>query len=115
MLAYGLLSQIKFLVGISAFWIVEPAGFMELGNVVSGLFAGRLLPLALLPVWARTLGVFLPFSLLYAFPMSVLQGRASDADILDGFARQALWLLVLAFTVRLAWRRGLVAYEAIGG
>ena len=115
LLAYAMLSQIKFLVGISAFWIVEPAGFMELGNVVSGLFAGRLLPLALLPAWAGTIGAFLPFSLLYALPMSVLQGRASEHDIAVGFVKQVAWLLVLAVAVRITWRRGLVAYEAIGG
>jgi len=115
LLAYGLLSQIKFLVGISAFWIVEPAGFMELGNVVSGLFAGRLLPLVLLPAWARAIGNFLPFALLYAFPMSLLQGRASNHAIWTGFVGQGIWLLVLSFAVRHAWRRGLVAYEAIGG
>ena len=73
------------------------------------------LPLALLPFWARAIGNYLPFALLYAFPMSLLQGRASNHAIWTGFVGQGIWLLVLSFAVRHAWRRGLVAYEAIGG
>ncbi|RYG71846.1 hypothetical protein EON80_04750 [bacterium] len=112
--AYLLLTQLKFLLGISAFWILEPQGLMEIWNVLNGLFAGRLLPLQLLPGWAQIIGNVLPFSILYAFPMQILLNRASTEDLLSGFARQALWLAVLAIAVRLAWRRGVLAYEAVG-
>ena len=113
--AYLLLSQLKFLLGISAFWIVEPQGLMEIWNVLNGLFAGRLLPVALLPLWAQTVANVLPFSILYAFPMQILLDRATPQDLLWGFARQALWLGVLAIAVRWSWNRGLLAYEAYGG
>lgn len=112
--AYFLLSQIKFLLGISAFWILEPAGLMEIYNVLSGLFAGRLLPLQLLPLWAQWLGNALPFSILYSFPMQILLNRAAPDEIVWGFARQLMWLGVLSLAVRLMWRRGLLAYEAVG-
>lgn len=113
--AYLLLSQLKFLLGISAFWIVEPGGLMEIWNVLNGLFAGRLLPLALLPLWAQTVANVLPFSILYAFPMQILLGRATPTDLMWGFARQIIWLGVLALAVRWSWNRGLLAYEAYGG
>lgn len=113
--AYILLSQIKFLLGISAFWLVEPGGFLEIWNVLNGLFAGRLLPLALLPVWAQTLGNALPFSVLYAFPMEILLNRATPEMLMWGFARQLMWLGILTFAVRWCWKRGLLAYEASGG
>jgi ABC-2 type transport system permease protein len=112
--AYLLLSQLKFLLGISAFWILEPQGLMEIWNVLNGLFAGRLLPLQLLPGWAQLIGNVLPFSILYAFPMQILLDRATPQDLMWGFARQAAWLLVQGIAVRLAWRRGLLAYEAVG-
>ena len=80
--AYVVLSQLKFLLGISAFWIVEPGGFMEIWNVLNGLFAGRLLPLALLPVWAQWVANALPFSILYAFPMQILLDRATPETML---------------------------------
>jgi ABC-2 type transport system permease protein len=37
--AYGMLSQLKFLLGISAFWIAEPGGFMEIWNMMVGVWA----------------------------------------------------------------------------
>ena len=112
--AYLLLSQIKFLLGISAFWILEPQGLMEIYNVVNGLFGGRLLPLQLLPIWAQTVANILPFSILYSFPMQILLNRASGEELLWGFARQAIWLAVLGIAVRVCWRRGVLAYEAVG-
>ncbi|MBW3637536.1 MAG: ABC-2 family transporter protein, partial [Armatimonadetes bacterium] len=90
--AYLLLSQLKFLLGISAFWLLEPGGLMEIWNVLNGLFAGRLLPLQLLPLWAQWIGNVLPFSILYAFPMQILLNRATTEEIWWGFARQAIWL-----------------------
>lgn len=113
--AYIVLSQLKFLLGISAFWIVEPGGLMEIWNVLNGLFAGRLLPLALLPVWALGIANALPFSILYAFPMEILLGRATLESLLWGFARQFVWIGVLALVVRWSWNRGLLAYESVGG
>lgn len=112
--AYGILTQLKFLLGISAFWLLEPGGLMEVWNILSGLFAGRLLPLTLLPVWAQTAAGALPFSILYAFPLQILMNRASAGDLWWGFARQLIWLVILTFAVRVAWRRGLQAYEAVG-
>ncbi len=112
--AYIVLSQLKFLLGISAFWLLEPGGLMEIWNVLSGLFAGRLLPLQLLPAWAQVVGQALPFSILYAFPLQILLNKASTDEILWGFARQSVWLLVLTFAVKWVWRRGLLAYEAVG-
>ncbi len=113
--AYGLLSQIKFLLGISAFWVSEPGGFIEIFHVIQGLFAGRLLPLALLPTWANLIGNILPFSILYAFPIEILLGQVTSEQMMWGFARQAIWLGILSLAVHWCWRRGLLAYEAYGG
>lgn len=113
--AYIILSQVKFLLGTSAFWIVEPGGLMEIYNVVSGLFAGRLLPIELLPDWMQTIAEWLPFAILYSFPMTILQARATPDELVWGFARQVFWIAILSFVVRWGWRRGLLAYEAYGG
>jgi len=115
LLAYGMLSQIKFLLGISAFWIGEPGGFMEIWGVLTRVFGGGMLPLSLLPTWLQTVSNILPFSSLYAFPMDLLLARATPEEIIAGFAKQILWLAVLSLAVRWGWRRGLVAYEAYGG
>jgi ABC-2 type transport system permease protein len=115
LLAYALLSQFKFLLGISAFWIAEPGGFMEIWNVMTGVFSGRLLPLTLLPAWLQSLGAVLPFASLYAFPVEILLDRVTPDQLMAGFARQIVWLALLSFLVRRTWSRGLLAYEAYGG
>ncbi|HEX8550080.1 MAG TPA: ABC-2 family transporter protein [Abditibacteriaceae bacterium] len=114
-LAYILLTQIKFMLAISAFWLAEAQGFLEIWHILMGVFAGRLLPLALLPRWLQSLGGVLPFSLMYAFPLDVLLKDLTLVEIGTGFARQLLWISVLAVGVRVMWRRGLLAYEAYGG
>lgn len=114
-LGYALLTQIKFLIGISAFWIAEAGGFLEIWNLLMGVLGGRLLPLSLLPASLRFLSVALPFASLYDFPIRILQSRATPNEMWQGFAIQILWLIVLSFGVRFFWRRGLLAYEAYGG
>ncbi|RYX82609.1 hypothetical protein EON83_18735 [bacterium] len=114
-LAYVILSQLKFMLGLSAFWLQESGGLIEIWNVLSGLFSGRLLPMALLPAWAKLLGEALPFSVMYAFPMDILLGRIENEAIWWGLARQLVWIGVLSGCVRLMWARGLRQYESVGG
>ena len=114
-LAFCLLMQIKFMLGLAAFWLGETGGFMEIWHVLLGVFTGRLLPLVLLPMWLQSAGEWLPFSSLYAFPLQLVLERPALSVILTGFARQIVWLAILSFGVRLMWRRGLLAYEAFGG
>lgn len=115
LLAYALITQIKFLLGISAFWIAEVSGFLEIWNTMMAVFGGRLLPLNLMPDWLQWLGNLLPIELLYSFPMQILMNRITTEELWWGFVRQLLWLGVLSLLVRWMWRRGLVAYEAYGG
>jgi ABC-2 type transport system permease protein len=115
LLAYILLLQLKFLLGICAFWFAEVNGLLEIWNILLAVFSGRLLPLTLLPAWLLTIGQGLPFEVLYAFPMQLLLQNPATETILMGFGRQFIWLGLLALLVRLAWRRGLLAYEAYGG
>lgn len=114
-LAYAMLVQIKFLLGISAFWISEPGGFMEIWNILTGVLGGRLLPLVLLPLWLQNLSAVLPFASMYDFPIRLLQGKATSQQIASGFLIQIAWLLTLAVVVRVGWKRGLLAYEGYGG
>lgn len=113
--AFVLLMQIKYLLGLSAFWLAEVGGLLEIWNILLAVFAGRLLPLDLLPGWIRAVGAWLPFHLLYDFPMRVLLGRIGPREVALDFGLQVVWALALGVLVRQAWQRGLLAYEAYGG
>lgn len=114
-LAYVLLTQIKFLIGISAFWVAEAGGIIEIWNLLMGVLGGRLLPLSLLPAGLHFLAVALPFASLYDFPIRLLQGELSQTQMVSGFAIQIAWVFALSFAVKIVWKRGLLAYEAFGG
>jgi ABC-2 type transport system permease protein len=113
--AYILLTQMKFLLGIAAFWLAEVGGLLEIGNTLVSILGGRWLPIPLLPSWLRTLSETLPFTSMYSFPIELITAHLSPQEIAAGFAHQLLWIGVLPLAVRLAWRRGLLAYEAYGG
>jgi ABC-2 type transport system permease protein len=113
--AFLLLMQIKYLLGLSAFWLAEVGGLLEIWNILLAVFAGRLLPLDLLPAWMRATGAWLPFHLLYDFPMRVLLGRIEAREVALNIGLQLMWALALGVLVRQSWRRGLLAYEAYGG
>lgn len=113
--AFLLLMQIKYVLGLSAFWLAEVGGLLEIWNILLAVFAGRLLPLDLLPQWMRAAGAWLPFHLLYDFPMRVLLGRIEPREVALNMALQMMWAVALGLLVRQSWRRGLLAYEAYGG
>ena len=118
LLAYALLTQMKFLLGLSAFWISEPGGFLELWNVLTSVLGGRLLPITELAKpfpWIASVSGILPFASLYSFPTRIFLGLAAPQEIAQGFAIQIVWLAALSLLVRVAWRRGLLAYEGYGG
>lgn len=115
LLAFALLMQMKFLLGISAFWLAEVGGLMEISHMFLGLFGGQLLPLSVLPAWLQSVAGVLPFSVLYAFPMEILLNQATSESLVSGFARQVLWIAFFSVLVKIAWRRGLLAYEGYGG
>ena len=118
LLAYGLLTQIKFLLGISAFWISEPAGFLELWHTLINVLGGRLLPMSELAKpfpWLVSISNILPFASLYSFPTRIFLGSAEPQEIAQGFAIQIAWLIALSILVRVVWRRGLLAYKGYGG
>lgn len=113
--AYTLLTQIKFLLGISAFWIAEPAGFLELWHTLLAVLGGRLLPLGELPEWVQTIALYTPFASLYTFPIGLFLNTMPPERVLPGFLTQMLWIVVLSWAVRATWQRGVLAYEAYGG
>jgi ABC-2 type transport system permease protein len=115
LLAYALLTQMKFLLGISAFWLAEVGGLVEIGNILLGVFGGRMLPLEVLPSWLRVASEALPFASLYVFPMQILMSRIEPNALLPGFLRQLIWIAIFSVIVKAAWRRGLLAYEGYGG
>jgi ABC-2 type transport system permease protein len=49
------------------------------------------------------------------FPVELLTGHLSPAEIVLGFSIQVGWLLAAVILYRVVWRNGLRHYSAVGG
>jgi ABC-2 type transport system permease protein len=117
--ALALAWALRFLWGywlaLLSFWATRADGLLALQESLIFLIGGQVAPIALLPDLMQKTAVVLPFRYMVSFPVEVLTGQLTGAEVWTGFAIQGGWLLVaLALFVTL-WRRGMKRYSAVGG
>ena len=95
---------IRFLVNLSAFWLLEYRGPMTLAMVVTHLLSGLIVPLAFFPGELATLARALPFASMLQLPVDVFVGAADGAELAAVLAVQVTWAALL-----LALGRGVLA------
>ncbi|MEM5775731.1 MAG: ABC-2 family transporter protein [Anaerolineaceae bacterium] len=98
-----------------AFWATRADALLGLQDGLVFLLAGQVAPVALLPGFLQQAAVILPFRYMVAFPVEVITGQASGAQLITGFALQAAWLVTAVLLYRVIWKRGLRNYAAVGG
>jgi ABC-2 type transport system permease protein len=97
-----------------AFWADNVWSLLVAERIAMSMLGGQLLPLELLPEWARSLLYQLPFPYLYAFPAMTLMGKVSSREWLVGLGITALWCGAAALVGRWIWRRGDLQYSGVG-
>ena len=70
--------------------------------------------LAVLPRPLQVVATILPFRWTVGFPVELVLGRLTPAQVLTGFAAQAAWLAVAAVLLKFAWRASVKKYAAVG-
>lgn len=101
--------------GMISFWTTRVAAIFELYFALELLLSGRLVPMSLLPEWARSLAAYLPFQWTFGFPIEALVGSLPPAQLLGGLGMQLLWILLGLGLVQLIWRAGVGRFTAVGG
>ncbi len=118
-LAVGLAWALRFFAGYAlallAFWFTRADSLLAVQDALIFLLAGQIAPTVLLPAPLSTLAAALPFRYMLGFPVEILTGQLTAGEILTGFGFQVGWLLIAVGLYRLAWRRGLRRYTAVGG
>lgn len=112
--AYLIRSMLLWVLGMITFWTTRVTALYELYFTLELLLSGRLVPLSLMPAWARTLAAWLPFKWTFGFPIEVLAGDLSQQDLLFGLAMQAAWIVAGTLLVAAVWRVGIKRYSAVG-
>lgn len=87
----------RFLVNLSAFWIVEVRGPVLVYVLISGMLGGHLIPVQLFPQWLQVLAYATPFPSIVQSPVDLVTGLATG------------WRAVVLVAVQLAWACALLA------
>lgn len=97
-----------------AFWTTRVYSVHEFYFAISLLFSGQFVPLQLMPQFIQTAAQFLPFQLFLYFPIQIILGKLSTAQIAQGFLSGVIWLAVAWLLFRWVWREGVKRYSAVG-
>jgi ABC-2 type transport system permease protein len=101
-------------VGCLAFWITRATSLYDVWLGAYFVLAGYMLPTSLFPAGLAAVARVLPFHAALGFPVELVIGRLSTAQILTGLGLQLGWIAVLGSLALFAWQRGVRAYGAFG-
>ncbi|MEU7582813.1 ABC-2 family transporter protein [Streptomyces sp. NPDC041068] len=92
---------IRFLVALSAFWLMDGAGTSQIAMLAGTFFSGMLLPLNVFPGALGEFARALPWSATLQVPVDVFLGKHTGVDLLRTYAFQAGWAAALLTAGRL--------------
>ena len=78
------------------------------------LFSGQFVPLTLMPAGIQQVARYLPFQLMIYFPIELMLGHLSSAEIWQGAWVGLVWLVVGYALFQFVWSRGLRQYSSVG-
>jgi ABC-2 type transport system permease protein len=82
----------RYLIALSACWIIDDRGVQSLSLVMTFFFSGMVLPLNLFPGWLGAVADVLPWSAMVQIPADVYLGKR---DVLDALGFQSAWAVAL--------------------
>jgi ABC-2 type transport system permease protein len=85
----------RYLVALSAFWLVDSRGVDYLVSVSAMFMSGMTLPIVVFPGWLAGVAHGLPFAATIQAPIDVFLGVHTGADLAASMAVQAGWAAVL--------------------
>lgn len=94
-LGVGVAFAVRFLVQLSAFWLVDARGPNQVVWITGGFLAGMWAPLALFPDAIEPFVRALPFAAMIGLPIEVLLGQHVGADLAVVYGLQLGWLVAL--------------------
>ena len=97
-----------------AFWTTRVYSIHEFYYALILLFSGQFVPLPLMPKLIQDVAQYLPFQLLIYFPIQVILGKLSSAQIIQGYVTGITWLVVTISIFTWVWRNGVKRYSAVG-
>lgn len=114
-LAVGVAFAWGFLLQLTAFWIVDVRGPVQLGWITAQVLSGVFVPLVLFPDALEAIVRALPFASMIQLPVETFLGKHSGADLVGVYATQLVWLAALVMAGRLVLARAVQKVVVHGG
>jgi ABC-2 type transport system permease protein len=86
---------LRFMVNLSAFWILEIRGPVSIAGAVWTILSGFLVPLAFFPDGIRQVVLKLPFAAMIAVPADIFLERVTGTGVIGALGFQLVWVVVL--------------------
>ncbi len=93
----------RFLVNLSAFWLLDYRGVGVIAMAVWTFFSGFTVPIAFFPGALQTVSRALPFAAMINTPIEIFLEKPQGFDLIGALVFQAMWALVLLACGRLLW------------
>lgn len=106
---------ISFTMALLAFWVLEVSTFIFILFAFEYIASGHLFPLDILPAGILKVLYYTPFPYQMFFPVNIYLGRVTGAELYQGLAIQAGWVVATYLLARFVWSRGIKKYSAVGG
>lgn len=97
-----------------AFWTTRVYSIHEFFYALILLFSGQFVPLTLMPKLIQDIAQYLPFQLLIYYPIQLILGKLSSAQIVQGYVLGLVWLAISIVVFNRVWRNGVKRYSAVG-
>lgn len=105
---------INFILGSVGFWSPDVWAPRFIFYTVLTFFSGSLFPLDILPKQIFDVISLTPFPYLLFFPLKIYLGQISAFEIIRGVIISGVWIVLLWFTLKFVWGKGLRLYTAYG-
>ena len=93
---------VRFLIGLSAFWLLDDRGASQLASAVQLFLSGFLIPIQFFPHWLARVSRALPFAAMVQVRMEVFLDKHGGAGLAGALGLQAAWAVALYIAGALA-------------
>ncbi|MEI8361507.1 MAG: ABC-2 family transporter protein [bacterium] len=102
------------IIGMLSFYFDNIFGILFFVWLLFALFAGRMVPLDLLPPSVLLISNWLPFRFTTFVPVQILSGKISIIDSYYAIFYSFIWIAVLVISNKVIFKRGIKKYEGYG-
>lgn len=90
----------RYLVQLSAFWLLDVRGANQLAWLTAQFLSGAFVPIVFFPGWLEAVARALPFAAMLQLPVEVWLGRYDGPELLGVFVVQLVWMAALVMAGR---------------